>query len=132
VSGNAFWTFSDGHKDYLTDEEAKAYMDKTGAYRLRYHKTYEELHPIKPLRRFKSDAWSPGWQPALGMHCESKSDYDREIKKRGLIEMGNEPPTQHKPAPAKPYVTDEVVNMARDMGASFSDGEVREAMDTLN
>lgn len=76
-----------------------------------------------------SDAWQPGYQLGLGKRIETRKEYNEEVKRRGLIEVGNE---EFKPSintPKTKYMDDAAINYVRDHGVSLDEGTVKQIND---
>lgn len=69
--------------------------------------------------------FQPHFNVGLGKYIEDRGQYKRELKARGLIEVGNER-VRHQTAPGRQsYFSDDAVKAANEMGAGLTDGDVR-------
>lgn len=119
--------FSDGHSEWMTDREAAKYCIDNDVVRTRYLRIYGDTK-YRSAPRIK-DAFVPHYSPVLGMQIETKQQYNAEIKKRGLTEVGNETLPPQKSPPRKGYLTDECISDLKHMGVRISDSWVKEVRD---
>jgi hypothetical protein len=80
------------------------------------------------------DGWQPGYQPQLGMVVTCPHQYQRILKERGLIEIGNQKPRSHeedvkelnKKQRLETYSEESLRDMAKLVGGlDLSDGDIR-------
>lgn len=100
-------------------EEAQAIADANGW----------SIHSISTQpRRWVHDGtgFKPHFNIGLGKHVETRGEYYAELKKRNLIEVGNERIGKQTSGNRQGYISDEAIRAMNEMGAGFSDGDVRE------
>jgi hypothetical protein len=90
-----------------------------------YNGFRDQLESLTLLRanshKAKTDGFQPGWHPGLNMEIRTNEQYQRELKSRGMREVGNEK-IDHKKKETKVF-TEETIKQAVDMGASISGNE---------
>lgn len=69
----------------------------------------------------KTDGFKPGYHPALGIEIRTHEHYQRELKARGLVEVGNDR-QEYKKQDSR-VITDDVIKDAIDKGAQISGNE---------
>lgn len=87
-----------------------------------YEQSYDtKIHSGGPMNYLKRDIYS-GFNPGLGVDVRSKTHYKDELKKRGLIEVGNEKVEQKRISKDKEYLSDtECRVLVNDLRADISD-----------
>lgn len=87
----------------------------------------DQLESISLLRanshKKKTDGFQPGWHPALGMEIRTNEQYQRVLKEKGMVEVGNEK-LKDKGGGFKPDVGKIVVEEAQKLGVSLSGNEI--------
>ena len=117
------YEFSNGHKQFLTPQDARDYSEK---YSIQITsnglESFKNACPSGSHR--KRDNQVEGWNPGIGKYIKSKTHYKELLKEAGLEEIGNEklPPLQDKKIP---LFSEEIVKGAIDMGANLSGNEIR-------
>jgi hypothetical protein len=91
-----------------------------------YNGFRDQLESLQLLRanshKTKTDGFQPGWHPALQMEIRTNEQYQRVLKEKGMVEIGNE--RQKDPVKKKTAAfTDDVIKKAKEMGATLSDRE---------
>lgn len=109
---------------------AKEYKDpkpcpKCGAMSNRGAPTAPMINTKHFKRAWKKDGFKPGWNPALGMEIKDRGHYNRVLKKKGLIECGNEAPPKQEPIKKPTYFTEKNIKHAVDSGAKLSGNEIK-------
>lgn len=79
-------------------------------------------------RRWNTDGsgFKPGFNVGLGMNIETKGQYNAELKRRKLVEVGNERLDFKTNYKKKNYFDDTVIKTMNEMGAGISDNEAKE------
>jgi hypothetical protein len=70
----------------------------------------------------KTDGFQPGWHPGLNMEIRTNGQYQAELKARGMVEVGNEKPSEKKKE-NKSYFDEQSIREIRQMGGEVSDRE---------
>jgi len=108
------YTFENGFQGKMNPIQAKIYaaVNETS------------IESGGPLHYSTFDMYQ-GYNPAFGMYIDSRTQHKRELKKRNLIEMGNEHPSKivdkvkHNPL----INDDDLKDIVGNMGASISGNE---------
>lgn len=69
--------------------------------------------------------FKPHFNVGLGMNIETRRQYSEELKKRNLIEVGNEPVHNQTFGSRNNYFDDDTIRAMNEMGAGLSDGEAK-------
>jgi hypothetical protein len=96
-----YYEFSDGYAKWLTNEEAHDYAGENSVEIVRDG----YVRNVKSIKRVR-DGFQSGFQHQLGKHIGGRREYDRELKKAGLVEVGNE--KVNTPDKSVKYWTDDV------------------------
>ena len=112
------YAFSNGKIKFLTPEEAEKYSEENNVTILK--DGLEEA--INAPRQRIRDGFQAGWNPALGQYVQSKSEYKRILKQKGLVEMGYEMP-KHQ-SKRKSNFSDDKIKQMVDRGAELSGNEI--------
>ncbi len=147
-----YFTLQDGKTVCMSHAELRDYENETGICAEIYHSGYPQLFKVtfsdgtvgeftrRGARRYSAinkvaiESGLPpqmnhkdlykGYNPALGMHISGKSEYNKVLKARGLIEVGNEREAFDKIAPSNNYsFSREDVKEIINQGADLSDGQ---------
>lgn len=90
-----------------------------------YNGWRDQVESIQLLRtnshKAKTDGFQPGWHPALGMEIRTNGQYQEELKKRGLREVGNEKQVEKKKE--MKVFTDETIKEVIDAGGKLTGQE---------
>jgi hypothetical protein len=90
-----------------------------------YNGFRDQLESLTLLRanshKTKTDGFQPGWHPGLNMEIRTNEQYQRELKARGMREVGNEKQVEKK-IKTKVF-TEEIIKDAIDKGAEISGNE---------
>jgi len=112
----------DGTKLKITIHQARSLgcpdMRKRADEIADYYKNRNKLTRIR-------DGFVAGWQENIQAYAGSRSAYDRMLKERGLIEVGNEKLPDEKEANFNPFASDEVIRHAISCGIDLSDREIQ-------
>lgn len=125
------YRFSDGMEIYREPTKATmleiAEIEKAHGNKLIFNGFTDQLESLTLLRanshKAKTDGFQPGWHPALGMEIRTNGQYQEELKKRGMREVGNDK-QEYKKKETKMF-TDEVIKEAVDAGAEISGNEAK-------
>lgn len=127
------YRFSDGME--IQREPTKATMleiaqiEKDFGNKLVFNGFTDQLESLTLLRanshKAKTDGFQPGWHPALGMEIRTNGQYQEELKKRGMREIGNEKQVEQKTSTK--VFTEEIIKEVIDNGAEIS-GQEAEAL----
>lgn len=79
--------FSDGYSRMMTNYEALIYV-KDNKVDILYRGGVK--YGIKYNRKRTRDGFKPGYNPALGEYVGGPREFQRKLKEKGLVEMGNE------------------------------------------
>lgn len=124
------YRFSDG-AEIETSDMTNAFMaeliEQHGA--CVYNGFRDQLESLQLLRansHSRGDGFKPGFHPGLGIEIRSNEQYQRELKARGLVEVGNEKQKEKK----KDFkvITEEVLKDAVDKGAQISGQEAKKLL----
>jgi hypothetical protein len=89
-----------------------------------YNGFRDQLESLSLLRanshKKKTDGFQPGWHPALGMEIRTNEQYQRVLKEKGMVEVGNE---KRKEKKYESKVGEIVLQEAEKTGAKLSDRE---------
>lgn len=121
------YRFTDGFETEsspsLTREQLDFFEDAHGA--CVFNGFRDALQSLTLLRanshKAKTDGFQPGWHPGLGMEIRTNGQYQAELKARGMVEVGNEKPSERKSAPKG--LGEEFVKEAIAQGANLSGNE---------
>lgn len=89
---------------------------------------YESIHSISTsdsVRKQHVNDRYCGYNRMLGKHFSNKKEYDAELKRQGLVEVGNEKLELGRPR-KETYLDDSAVKEARAMGSNITESQVRE------
>lgn len=86
-----------------------------------YTDQLESLTLLRANSHSRGDGFKPGWHPALGMEIRTNEQYQKELKARGMREVGNEK-QEYKKKETKMF-NDEFIKHAVDQGAEISGNE---------
>lgn len=90
-----------------------------------YNGFRDQLESLTLLRanshKAKTDGFQPGWHPGLNMEIRTNGQYQEELKKRGMREVGNEKQPDKKISTK--VFTEEIIKDAIDKGAEISGNE---------
>jgi hypothetical protein len=127
MSKQFLYRFSDDSE--ITREPTNATMDeireieKLQGIKLIYNGYVDQLQSLTLLRanshKKKTDGFQPGWHPGLGMEIRTNNQYQEELKKRGMVEIGNE--KQKVRTEKKGAFDEETMREIKSMGAEISD-----------
>lgn len=67
----------------------------------------------------RGDGFKSGWHPGLKMHIGGPAHYQKVLKEKGMVEVGNERQKDQGPK-KKSYISEEIVKDAIDSGATIS------------
>ena len=124
------YRFSDGSEIYR--EPTRATMDeieeicREQGIELIYNEFRDQLDSLHLLRanshKTKTDGFQPGWHPGLNMEIRTNEQYQKVLKEKGMIEIGNEKPRDPVKKDKSVY-TEEIIKDAIGMGAEISGRE---------
>jgi hypothetical protein len=102
-----------------------------------YKKAQEKGYKVHSIRRtdkveHDGSGFKPHFNHGLGQWIESKGQYRTELKKRGLIEMGNEKVTQKKEKKDVKIIDNDAAKTIAAMGGTITEKQVKEINDTWN
>jgi hypothetical protein len=87
----------------------------------------ESLHLLRAnSHKAKTDGFQPGWHPGLNMEIRTNEQYQKVLKERGMVEVGNEK-QNHKKKETKVF-TEEIIKEAVGMGAEISGQEAKKLL----
>lgn len=100
-------------------ESASSYARKNG---------YKSILSISKSDGVKKNytSFEPGYNIALGKYIKTRDEYKKELKDRGLIEIGNENLPRCQQPKSAPYLTDDVAKEIVAMGGEIDESTVRE------
>lgn len=147
-----YFTLENGKTVSMSHSELREYEEETGIKAAIYHSGYPQLFRVtfsdgtvgeftrrgakmySAINKVAIESGLPpqmnhkdlykGYNPALGMHISGKSEYNKVLKARGLIEVGNERSAFDKIAPSTSYgFSQSEVREIINQGADLSDGQ---------
>lgn len=111
----------DGTKLFITIHQARALgcpdMRKRADEIVDYYKNRNKLVRIR-------DGFVAGWQENIQAYAGSRKEYDRMLRERGLIEVGNEKLAQAKEVDYNPFSNEELIKHAIQSGIELSGREI--------
>jgi hypothetical protein len=124
------YVFSDGHNETMTEKDALEYCKKNQCEILisEYIEMIKSQRLIRCNSHSRGDSWKPGFHPGLGKVVTSYRDYQRELKEKNLIEVGNESMTPEVNKKIK-TISEETIKEAVEMGAEISGNEAQALID---
>lgn len=126
------YRFSDG-AEIETSDMTSAFMTELKEMHGEcvYNGFRDQLESLTLLRanshKTKTDGFQPGYHPALGIEIRTNEQYQRELKARGMREVGNEK-QDYKKKETKVF-SEEIIKEAVDMGAKISGNEASALLD---
>lgn len=122
------FVLSNGEELFTTAYQARCYAKEGGFKIIEDGEFIDKIQTLKFCTkhresRYKKDGFKPGFQPQLGIEVNSRAEYDKELKKRGLVEMGNEKP-EHQELKRKSAFNDDLIKEIKHMGSNISDREI--------
>ena len=73
--------------------------------------------------------FKPHYNIGLGKYVETKGEFNQELKKRKLVEVGNEKVGKQTEGKRNNYFDYDTIKAMNEMGAGLSDGEAGELID---
>jgi hypothetical protein len=99
-----------------------------------YNGFRDQISSLQLLRanshKKKTDGFQPGWHPALGMEIRTNEQYQKELKARGMIEVGNE--KQKAKELPKIDIGQTIVEEAQKVGAQLSGNEIAKVLGEID
>lgn len=109
--------FSNDEFEYLTVSEAIEYCKKNNVT-IKHDPTKARV--VKKIR----DGFQSGFQHSLGMNITCQGEYKRELKRRGLVELGNDIKADHFKDKEVTQIDREDIEYAKCLGADLSDNDI--------
>jgi hypothetical protein len=106
LTSNELYELKEKHGDLVFN----GFMDQVGSQSL-----------LRANSHSRGDGFKPGFHPALGMEIRSNEQYQRVLKEKGMVEVGNE--RQRDTVKKKTNFTEEVIKDAVAAGAEISGNE---------
>lgn len=128
MSKTFLYKFADGAEIEVADMTSAFLAELKGQHGdCVYNGFTDQLESLQLLRanshKAKTDGFQPGWHPALGMEIRTNGQYQEELKKRGMREVGNEK-QDYKKKETKIF-TEDIIKEAVDAGAEISGNEAK-------
>ena len=121
------YVFADG-AEIETSDMTNAFMSELVAIHGKcifngFRDQLETLHLLRANSHSRGDGFKPGYHPGLGMEIRSHEQYQKELKSRGLVEVGNEKRKEEK-VDTKVF-TEDIIKEAVQAGADISGQEAK-------
>lgn len=82
----------------------------------------ESLQLLRANSHSKGDGFKPGWHPGLNMEIRTNGQYQKILKEKGMVEVGNEKQKTQK-VKSKSAFTEDIIKDAIKQGAEISGRE---------
>lgn len=112
---------------YFKTEKLDGYYTFSEALKIDPEGSQSRINQIKESKRNKrmvKDGFQPGWQENIQSYAGGRLDYDRQLRERGLIEMGKDAKITTVEKEFNPFETDEMIKEVIDSGADLSGGQL--------
>jgi hypothetical protein len=88
--------------------------------------TIKCIRKSAPTRVHDGTAFQPHFNYGLGMFINDRRQYREELKKRNLVEVGNEKPMPQTAPPPPNYIDENAVRGMKEIGVNLSESEANE------
>ncbi|MGE3608016.1 MAG: hypothetical protein AB7I27_00410 [Bacteriovoracaceae bacterium] len=85
---------------------------------------FEEIILNSQNKRRKKDGFTPGWQENINAYAGGRMEYDRLLKERGLVELGNDYIPQEAKGDYNFCQTEEFIQTCLEEGIDLSGNEI--------
>jgi hypothetical protein len=87
-----------------------------------FREQLESIHLLRANSHTRGDGFKPGYHPGLNMEIRSNEQYQRVLKEKGLVEVGNE--KRKESGPQMPDIKEQVIKEAINQGVQLSGQEI--------